>query len=79
MRICPYCQQEVPEFDFVCPHCNKRLPSQNKPIVGHASLGNLDEYNTRMLVSQEDKNFDPIIEYMKSHPDKDGKVHAPTI
>jgi electron transport complex protein RnfB len=28
---------------------------------------------------KKDKNFDPIIEYMKSHPDKDGKVHAPTI
>ena len=57
MRICPNCNEEVPEFDFVCPHCKTRLPRLNKPIIGHASCGDLDEYNARMIVSQEDKNM----------------------
>lgn len=57
MRICPNCNQEVDDLNFVCPHCHQRMPSKQKPITGHASMGNLDEYNARMIVSQEDKSM----------------------
>jgi electron transport complex protein RnfB len=65
----------------------KMLPNVNCGACGHAGCHDMAE----AIVSGEqqklsdckpgkkDKNFDPIIEYMKSHPDKDGKVHAPTI
>lgn len=58
MRICPFCNQEIPEFTFTCPHCKKRLPRSDKPITGHASLGNLDEYNDKnIIISIEDRNM----------------------
>lgn len=30
-------------------------------------------------VGKKEKNFDPIIAYLSSHPDADGKKHVPTL
>jgi electron transport complex protein RnfB len=30
-------------------------------------------------VGKKEKNFDPIIAYLDSHPDKDGTKHVPTL
>ena len=57
MRICPSCHKEVDDYDFVCPYCHTRLPRKNTPILGHASSGDLDSYNQKMVVSEEDKNM----------------------
>lgn len=65
----------------------KMLPNFNCGACGHAGCHDMAE----AIVSGEqkkmsdckpgkkDKNFDPIIEYMKNHPDKDGSVHYPSI
>ncbi len=55
MRICPNCKREVDEANFTCPYCHQRLPRLNKPIVGHASMGDLEKYNERVVISSEDK------------------------
>lgn len=55
MRICPNCQNECPDSVFTCPRCHKRLPRLNKPIIGHASQGDLDEYQERVEISNEDR------------------------
>lgn len=57
MKICPYCNKEIPEYNFSCPHCHKRLPRTNKPILGHATLGNLEEYTKNVTISIEDRNM----------------------
>lgn len=65
----------------------KMLPNVNCGACGHAGCHDMAE----AIVSGEqkklsdckpgkkDKNFDPIIEYMKNHPDPDGKVHYPSL
>lgn len=65
----------------------KMLPNVNCGACGHAGCHDMAE----AIVSGEqkklsdckpgkkEKNFDPIINYMKEHPDKDGKVHFPSI
>lgn len=30
-------------------------------------------------VGKKDKNFEPIIQYLSEHPDKDGNKHVPTL
>lgn len=57
MRICPSCLKEVDDYNFTCPYCHKRMPSRNLPIKGHASMGDLDAYNQKVLTSIEDKNM----------------------
>jgi hypothetical protein len=57
MRICPNCHIEVDDYQFTCPKCHTRLPRLNKPIVGHASMGDLDSYNERVRISIEDVNM----------------------
>jgi hypothetical protein len=54
MRICPKCNKEYEDCIFTCPTCHIRLPRLNKPIVGHASVGDLDAYNEKIRISQED-------------------------
>ena len=65
----------------------KMLPNVNCGACGHAGCHSMAE----AIVSGEqkklsdckpgkkDKNFDPIIEYMKNHPDPDGTLHVPSL
>lgn len=68
MRICPNCQKEVPDHDWYCPYCHNRLPSLKKG-TGHASMGDLDSYNQKVLVSVEDKNMIRDKNHMSSSND----------
>lgn len=65
----------------------KMLPNVNCGACGHAGCHDMAE----CIVSGEqkklsdckpgkmDKNLVPIVEYMKSHPDKDGTLHVPSV
>lgn len=57
MKTCPNCHQECDEHNWYCPHCHNKLPSTNHIITGHASFGNLDAYNEKVMISIEDKNM----------------------
>lgn len=48
-----------------CHQMAENLVSGNEPMVSKCKPG------------KKDKNFDPIIAYLSSHPDKDGTVHVP--
>lgn len=75
------------EEDSRIAEVEKMLPNVNCGACGHAGCHDMAE----AIVSGEqkklsdckpgkkDKNFDPIIEYMKNHPDPDGKVHYPSL
>ena len=65
----------------------KMLPNANCGACGHAGCHDMAVAiveGTQKKISdckpgKKDKNFIPIIEYMKAHPDKDGKVHYPEL
>ena len=63
----------------------KMLPNYNCGACGYAGCHQMAEAlvsGKEAMVSKckpgkKDKNFDPIIAYLSSHPDKDGTVHVP--
>ena len=65
----------------------KMLPGANCGACGKAGCHDLAEALVKgevkkvstCKVGKKDKNYDPIIEYLKNHPDKDGTTHIPTI
>lgn len=65
----------------------KMLPNFNCGACGHAGCHDMaeaivkgeQEHLSACKPGKKDKNYDPIIEYMKSHPDKDGTLHVPKI
>lgn len=71
MKICPYCHNEIEEYNFSCPYCHKRLPRRNLPITGHASLGDLDKYNLKVSISNEDKNMIRDKNHLSDNSDDD--------
>lgn len=79
MRICPECNKEVPDHDWYCPYCHKKLPSLNRSITGHASFGNLEEYNAKVIISYEDKNMirDKNHQSSSSQDDRDMDCEQP--
>ena len=71
MRVCPNCKKEVPEHDWYCPFCHKKLPSENKEIKGHASMGDMDKYIADFSLSVEDKNMIRDKNHQSSDGDED--------
>ncbi|MFA6829588.1 MAG: RnfABCDGE type electron transport complex subunit B [Bacilli bacterium] len=65
----------------------KLLPGANCGNCGYPGCHELAEAlvkgeakkSSQCKVGNADKNFKPIAEYMKSHPDKDGKTNIPGI
>ncbi|MBQ8141643.1 MAG: electron transporter RnfB [Bacilli bacterium] len=65
----------------------KMLPNFNCGACGKAGCHDMAVAIVKGEVSKlsqckpgkKDKNYDPIIEYMSSHPDEDGTKHVPTI
>lgn len=65
----------------------KMLPNVNCGACGHAGCHDMAEAIVKgeqkklsdCKPGKKDKNFDPIINYMKEHPDNDGTVHYPSI
>lgn len=65
----------------------KMLPNYNCGSCGypgcHQMAENLvsgkEKNISKCKPGKKDKNFDPIIEYLSSHPDDDGTLHVPTL
>jgi electron transport complex protein RnfB len=65
----------------------KLLPNFNCGACGHAGCHDMataivegkQEHLSDCKPGNKAKNYDPIIEYMKAHPDKDGTLHVPKI
>lgn len=65
----------------------KLLPQANCGGCGYAGCRDLAEAIVKgevtkvstCKVGKKEKNFDPIIAYMSTHPDKDGTKHVPTL
>ena len=65
----------------------KMLPSFNCGACGHAGCHAMAEAivkgEQKVLSAckpgKKDANYDPIIQYMKEHPDEDGTTHVPNI
>ncbi len=67
----------------------KMLPGANCGLCGHAGCHDMAEAIVKGEVehlssckpgnAKPDKFFNPIIEYMKGHPDEDGTTHVPEI
>jgi electron transport complex protein RnfB len=65
----------------------KMLPNANCGACGYAGCHALAEALVKGEVSKVsvckvgkgDKNFQPILDYLSSHPDKDGKTPHPTL
>ncbi len=65
----------------------KMLPNANCGACGYAGCHDMAEALvkgeakkvTLCKVGKVDKNFQPIIAYMESHPDSDGTKHVPTL
>ncbi|MCR4562492.1 MAG: electron transporter RnfB [Bacilli bacterium] len=75
--------EEDPRIDAV----EKMLPGANCGACGFPGCRGLAEglvsgevkKCSTCKVGKKDKHFDLIIEYMKAHPDKDGKTNVPTL
>ena len=65
----------------------KMLPNFNCGACGHAGCHDMAEAIVKgeqkklsaCKPGNKEKNYDPIINYMKEHPDADGTLHVPTI
>jgi Na+-translocating ferredoxin:NAD+ oxidoreductase subunit B len=65
----------------------KMLPNANCGACGFAGCHAMAEAlvsggckkASQCKVGKKDKNFDPIIAYLATHPDKDGTKHVPTL
>lgn len=65
----------------------KLLPNANCGNCGYAGCHDLAEALvkgeekkvSKCVVGKKDKTYDPIIDYLKNHPDKDGNTNVPTI
>ena len=65
----------------------KLLPNANCGACGYAGCHAMAEALVRgeakkvsaCKVGKKEKNYDPIIAYLTSHPDKDGNKHIPTL
>ena len=65
----------------------KMLPNANCGACGYAGCHDLAEALVKgeakkvslCKVGKADKNFEPIIQYLDSHPDEDGTKHVPTL
>ena len=63
------------------------LPGANCGACGYAGCHDLAEALVKgeakkvslCKVGKADKNFEPIIQYLDSHPDEDGTKHVPTL
>jgi len=66
---------------------SKLLPGVNCGACGYAGCDALANALVKgecqkvsaCKVGKKDKNFDPIIAYLKDHPDEDGSLHVPSI
>lgn len=65
----------------------KMLPNANCGACGYPGCHGMAEALVKgeakrasmCKVGKKEKNFDPIIAYLSSHPDKDGTSHIPTL
>lgn len=65
----------------------KMLPNYNCGSCGYAGCREMAESIvsgkekklTKCKPGKKEKNFDPIIAYMESHPDEDGAKHVPSL
>lgn len=65
----------------------KMLPNYNCGSCGYAGCHQMAEalvsgeekVISKCKPGKKDKNFDPIIAYLSSHPDEDGSKHIPVI
>ena len=63
------------------------LPHYNCGACGYAGCHDMAEALVKgeakkvslCKAGKKDKNYDPIIEYLSTHPDKDGKTNVPTL
>ncbi len=75
------------EEDHRIEDVEKMLPNANCGACGYAGCHDMAEAIvtgkvkkvTLCKVGKKDKNFEPIIAYMESHPDPDGTKHVPTL
>lgn len=57
MKSCPYCNKEIPDFDWNCPFCHQHVGLQIKGS-GHATKGTFnDDESNHPLISKEDNSM----------------------
>lgn len=56
MKTCPYCNKEIPDFDWNCPFCHQHVGLQIKGS-GHATKGTFNDESNHPLISKEDNSM----------------------